>query len=380
MARRWGIGLACWACAATALAIDHIEREKDGRATSLIGQVVAEAEDGGVLLLSRDGVLLPLQPEEIKSRRKDEEPFKPLKRDEMISRLQAEFPVGFKVHTTANYIICYNTSTAYAQWCGSLYERLYRGFRNYWEKRGIELHDPALPLVALVFDGKESYARHVRAELGDAMDSIIGFYSPMTNRVCMYDLTGIEELRQTPDRNRSAAHINNLLSQPAAAPTVATIVHEATHQLAYNCGLQTRMADNPVWVSEGIAVYFETPDMKNSKGWASIGAVNRNRLLQFRRYLEQRPSESLTTLIRDDKRFREPTQALDAYAEAWALNYFLLRTRSDDYAEYLKQLAEKPPAVYDSPEERLEEFKRFLGPDLDKLDQEFVRYVRRLNP
>jgi len=373
-----GFVLALWA--ASLPAIEHVERTKDGKVVTLSGQIVAEAEDGGLLLLTAEGTLWPLQPDEITSRKKDDQPFRPLTREGMIARLQAEMPAGFKIHTTANYIICYNTSAVYAQWCGALYERLYRGFRNYWENRNIELTDPVLPLVALVFDGKESYLRHVRPELGEAANSIVGFYSPMSNRVSMYDLTGVEELRLAPDRNRSMAHINQILSQPAAGANVATIVHEATHQLAYNCGLQTRLADNPVWVSEGIAVYFETPDIKNSKGWSSIGAVNRSRLLQFRKYLANRPGNSLATLLQDDKRFRDPTQALDAYAEAWALNYFLLKTRSRDYAAYLREVAGKPAAIYDSPAERLAEFRRFLGDDLEKLDADFVRYLKKMNP
>lgn len=360
--------------------VDLLERQKDGRTTKLAGKVVAEAEDGGVLFLTPDGTLWPLQPEEVATRAKDEQPFRPLSRDEMIVRLKGELPAEFKVHTTANYIICYNTSHAYAQWCGALYERLYRGFRNYWEKRGIELTDPELPLVAIVFDGKSSYLKHVKPELGEAAASIVGFYSPMSNRVSMYDLTGVEELRSGPDRNRSTAHINQVLSQPAAGANVATIVHEATHQLAYNCGLQTRLADNPLWVSEGLAVYFETPDMKNSKGWGSIGALNRNRLIQFRNYLTKRPSDSLETLIRDDKRFREPSQILDAYAEAWALNYFLLKTRDEDFSAYLRSLADKSAMVYDTPTERLAEFRRYLGDDLGKLDAEFVRYMRKVAP
>ena len=84
----------------------------------------------------------------------------------------------------------------------------------------------------------------------------------------------------------SAAHINQVLSQPAAERTVATIVHEATHQLAYNTGLQTRYAGNPMWVSEGIAVYFETPDLDSARGWRYIGAINRLHLNHFREYAQ----------------------------------------------------------------------------------------------
>ena len=96
-----------------------------------------------------------------------------------------------------------------------------------------------------------------------------------------------------------------MLAQPQAEPLVATIIHEATHQIAFNCGLQTRFADIPLWVSEGIAVYFETPDLTNSKGWKEIGAVNRPRLDRFREYLTRRPADSLSTLISDDTRLRD---------------------------------------------------------------------------
>ena len=59
---------------------------------------------------------------------------------------------------------------------------------------------------------------------------------------------------------------------------VSTIVHEATHQIAFNSGLHQRLSDCPKWFSEGVAMYCETPDLKSSEGWAGIGAVNRNRL------------------------------------------------------------------------------------------------------
>ena len=85
--------------------------------------------------------------------------------------------------------------------------------------------------------------------------------------------------------------IARTLSQPEAAKTVATIVHEATHQIAFICGLHRRYADIPLWVSEGVAVYFETPDLGSSKGWSTIGAVNRARLLTFRAYSQRRPAD-----------------------------------------------------------------------------------------
>jgi hypothetical protein len=194
----------------------------------------------------------------------------------------------------------------------------------------------------------------------------------------MYDLTGVEELRAAGDRN-SSSRINQILSQPAAERTVATIVHEATHQLAFNSGLQVRYADIPFWVSEGIAIYFETPDLQSSKGWRNIGGVNRVNLFNFRKALKTRPADGLTVLLSDDKRFRDPATAADAYAEAWSLTYFLLRTRSEAYVKYLQALGAQTPLLDTDPAARLAQFKEFFGADLAALDAEFLRYMRSVD-
>ena len=116
--------------ASTATAMDYVTIERDGQQTEVIGEIQIEAEDGGLLLLGRDGILWALQPEEIKSRSDDDQPFERLDRDAVKANLIAELPQGFEIYETANYIVAYNTSRAYATWVGSLYERLHRGFYN----------------------------------------------------------------------------------------------------------------------------------------------------------------------------------------------------------------------------------------------------------
>jgi hypothetical protein len=356
-------------------ALDYVTREVNGQASELVGKVQVEAEDGGVLLLAPDGAMWPLPKEQIVARRADERPFEPLTKSQLITRLTSELPAGFKFHQTRNYLIGYNTSPAYAQWVGSLYERLFAAFHNYWERRGMKLHPPEFPLVALVFDSRDSYAEFARAEVGDAARSMIGYYSLQSNRMIMYDLTGVEDLKGAGERN-SAARINQILSQSGAERTVATIVHEATHQLAFNSGLQVRYADLPLWVSEGLAIFFETPDLNSSKGWRTIGGVNRVNLTNFRRYLRTRPADGLELLLADDKRFRDASTGADAYSESWALTYFLLQTRKDAYVKFLQEMAEQSPLVDVPRDERIARFKRHFGDDLAGLDTEFLRYMR----
>jgi hypothetical protein len=359
-------------------ALEHVSVRRDGREMAWTGRVLVEAQDGGLLLETATGVWQIIQPEELVRRETDATVFQPLGPEEVARQLLAELPPGFQIHRTANYVICYNTSDAYAEWCGSLYERLYRGYYSFWKNRGLEVHKPEFPLVALVFENKASYASYAEKELGSAMHSIIGYYSMQTNRVTMYDLTGVDGLRKSQRGGSSAAHINQVLSQPAAERTVATVVHEATHQLAYNTGLQRRYAGNPMWVSEGLAVYFETPDLDSSRGWRNIGAINRLHLNHFRDTLGQRPPDALKILLTDDARFRDPKTSADAYAAAWAFNYYLLRTRSPQYVKYLQEMAQLPPLAEQTSDERVTQFERALGQDLADIDEDFLRYVRRV--
>jgi hypothetical protein len=359
-----------------ARAVDHVSLERDGRPIHISGKVLVEAQDGGLLLMDSSRVLWAVTPDEITRHDKDQQEFKLLDKEGMSEQLQKELTGRFRVHKTAHYVICYNTSAAYAKWCGALFERLYRAFGTYWKNRGFELDEPKWPLVALVFDDRQSYAQYAKSELGDATSSIIGYFSLRSNRVTMYDLTGVDRIG--PGRTSSAAQINRILSRPEAERTVATIIHEATHQLAFNRGLQTRYADIPLWVSEGLAIYFETPDLRSSKGWRNIGGVNRVRLNEFRRYQQSRPQNSLVTLISDDQRFRSVRTAPDAYCEAWALNYFLIRKHPKEYLKYTKLMAEKKRLLYDSPEERRQQFQEAFGEDLGRLDREFLRDIRSI--
>ena len=363
-------------CGSAALAVDHVTLRRDGKTLSVDGQLVLTAQDGGILLLARDGVLWNIVPEEQVKHTSDDAPFRPFTAQEMSKSVLAQLPAGFDVHQTAHYLIFHDTSRAYAQWCGSLFERLYGAFRNSWSHKGFELTDPEFPLVAVVFADKQSYVKYSEKELGGAAESIIGYFNLATNRMIMYDLTGTNASGRAA-RLGTSAQINQILSSADASRTVATIVHEATHQIAFNGGLHARYSDCPLWFSEGIAVYFETPDLRSAKGWAGVGAVNRSRLTQFRQYLGSRPTDSLKTMITTDERFRDLKQAADTYAEAWALTHFLLRQRPKEYVEYLTMLSQKQPLIEDGPQRRLEQFEKHFGP-WKKVDAEFLRSMSRV--
>jgi hypothetical protein len=363
-----------------ATAMEHVVLRKNGEEVSVSGRLLVTAEDEGMLLLSADGVLWRVPPEDRVRHKHDDQPMTPLAPEQLAERLRQELP-DFEVYTTQHYLICHNTSRAYAQWCGTLFERLYKAFTNFWSRKGFDLHEPEFPLVAIVFADQASYSAYVVKDLGGVPGAIIGYYKPESNRMTMYDLTGVEAQRRAGDKRTNANQINQMLARPEAERTVATIIHEATHQIAFNCGLQTRLADIPVWLSEGSAMYFETPDLGSSKGWRTIGAVNRGRLADFRNYLRKpRPADSLVTLVSSDERLRDrdPQRKTDAYAEAWALNYFLIRQRPKQYMVYIKLLSEKEPLIWDDAASRLGEFQKAFG-DVHQLDAEFIRQMAKVH-
>ena len=172
-----------------------------------------------------------------------------------------------------------------------------------------------------------------------------------------------------------------MLATPAAEPLVSTIVHEATHQVAFNTGLLQRYSDLPLWLVEGMAVYFEAPEAGASRGWRGVGKPNRLRYETFLNNLPSWNTNSLTSLIADDKRLRDPRTAGIAYADAWALTYYLLKRHPDDYVAYLKRMGAKKPyeaaPAAESAKLRLQEFTDHFGP-LDALEEDFLKTMRRL--
>jgi Protein of unknown function (DUF1570) len=362
---------------------DSAQREEivalyGGQRRPLQGRILVEASAGNLLLQTDDGALWLLESDQILSRTPLDESFEAVTPEDLGEQLLAELPSGFRVHATPHYVVCYNTSRAYAQWTSSLLERLYKAFTNYWQNQGFELQEPEFPLPVLVFNDRQTYERFSREDLPAGVGNIVGFYSLRSNRVNMFDLTGGgEAMRGSGSRRGSMREINQMLSQPEAVPLVATIVHEATHQIAFNCGLSSRYADIPLWLCEGMAVYFEAPDLTSTRGWQGIGRVNYPRLTTFRDNLNSWESGSIARLVADNRRFRDPRTAVDAYADAWALNFYLIKYKPKAYTSYLKLQAAKPPLVQDDPQKRLAEFRDHFG-DLDDLERVFLKQMSRV--
>lgn len=335
------------------LPVRIVQFTADGIERTVTAEVLTEALDGGVMLRGDDGRMWLVQPDQI-IQSQDIDGALEVVSDQVIGeRMRTELGESFGVYRTQHYVVLYDSNEPHARRVAALFESLYRVFNNYWKNQKFDIVKPRFPLVAIVLRDHDSFVQHAVEELGPSAKNMIGYYNLSSNVMTSFNVPNWE-------RN------------------VATIIHEATHQLAYNCGLQKRFADNPMWVSEGLATFFESPDMRSPGKWRGIGRVNQVNLARWRNYVGNRPQESLVTLLSDNKRFEQPASATQAYAESWALTYFLIRTKRKEYLEYMRRLSDGKTLEERSGRERVEMFTEVFGADLPKLDRAFVNYMRRV--
>jgi hypothetical protein len=174
---------------------------------ALEGTVVVEATDGAMLLELDDQRLELVSGEAIRSRRTISPPAAAVTPREEGKRILAELPEGFDLLVTRHYVICFDTSRAYAQWCGALFEKLHEAFINYWRKAGVEVEATRRPLVVVIFSDRQRYEAHAARDLGAAADRVVGYYNLLTNRITTFDLTGSDQLARRPASSAGRAGV-----------------------------------------------------------------------------------------------------------------------------------------------------------------------------
>lgn len=347
-----------------------------------VGRVLVVAQDKSLLLQERNGSIHPIEYEMILKATRNPQEFVPMTQDELAETYLERLPDGFRVLKTKHFVLFFKTSKEYARWNGLLLERLYSAFENYWTNRGLPLREPEFPLFCIIFPNRAEYHAFAESENEAVGSSVIAYYSFQTNRVVCCDLSGQETLAAAEDADGNAANRNfltftrEILKRPNAEKQVATVIHEAAHQLAHNRGLANRFGDIPRWYNEGIALFFESPNLKSEKGWSGIGRPNPFWLPYFKNYLPRRPEGQLEQLLTNDALFQNTDSVQEAYAESWTLTWFLIKTRPKQYLEYVRKMGEKPILMWDTYEERLADFEEIFGP-VEELEKEFLRYVRK---
>lgn len=310
-----------------------------------------------VLLLARDGRLWDFAPSRAADFRQTSSGFVSYSANVMRQRLQQELGSGFEISGTGHYLVAHPRGGR-ETWSRG-FDELYRNFQVYFNVRGFRLARPEFPLVAIVFPNRHEFTRYALRDGADINASVLGYYSPTTNRIAMYD-TG----EGTADA--FSVQLNN-----------ETIIHEATHQIAFNTGIHNRFAPQPRWIVEGLGTLFEARGVWDSRAYPSRSdRINRHRLSEFKQYAAQRSAESLARLVSSDGPFN--SQPNVAYADAWALTFYLCETQPRKYADLLERVAAREPFEPYGAAARLRDFTSVFGDNFRLLHAQFERFMETL--
>jgi hypothetical protein len=308
-----------------------------------------------VHLLGRDGQLWKFAPNAVEAFAKTAGEFRAYSPSELRAALLRELGNDYEVSGTGHYLIAHRRGQR-DRWA-ERFEDLYRSFVHYFAVRGLDPAPPRFPLVGIVRADRAEFDQQAAAE-GVSARGVEGYYDPTTNRINIYDMGRADGV----DWRHNAA----------------VLIHEATHQTAFNTGIHSRYAPTPRWLAEGLAMLFEAPGVYDSHAYPdSSDRVNRGRLRDFQRGVAPRHRpELLQSIVASDELFR--VSPGEAYAEAWALSFFLVETEPAKYVRYLRQTALRRHFVEYSARERTADFTEIFGSDWRMLDARLLRFMAGL--
>lgn len=314
------------------------------------------AWDAKVLhLLGRDGRLWSITPDEATNYRQTASRFLPYSVSEIRAQLLRELGDGYEVTGAKHYMVAHPRGQRDA-WAARL-EDFYGDFVHYFSVRGFTLSEPPFPLIAVVCRNQDDFVRYTSQQGRPAARGVLGYYSLTSNRIMLFDAGSAGSDAKRWQQNAE------------------TVIHEATHQLAFNTGIQSRYCPPPTWAVEGLALLFEARGVYNSRDYPDrADRINRQRLGDYRTLVAKGAQQQLPRELTASDQLFDSHPAV-AYAESWALMFYLVEAQPRELARYLARCAERPPLTDYTAPERLADFTAVFGDNWRMLDARLTRFL-----
>ncbi|MBA2113915.1 DUF1570 domain-containing protein [Bremerella alba] len=329
-------------------------RTEDGEQT--VGKIQI-AIGSSLVIQQPDGSLVTRPISEVK---KTDKPFEGMDRKHLEKRLQEEHP-GFRTLASRHFIFVYNTSNEFAQGTMRIMESMLPGVMAHAKRQKIDVHDPEVPLVVIMFATEREYK-----EFAQLPDGVVAYYDTLENHVVMY-----EKPTQTPFKW-------DLYIRQA----ISTISHEGAHQILHNIGVQQRLSRWPMWISEGIAEYYAPTDFGKRMRWKGAGDINDMRMFELESYLKARDATQADGTMVDDT-VGAGSLTSTGYASAWALTHYLASRKKVEFDKFMKKVSELRPlegAIDRGDDGKIssnqEVFKEHFGEDFAEIEREVVSHLK----
>lgn len=310
-----------------------------------------------VLMLRSDGWLAQFPRNQVINHRLLDRNFQPAVSHEMAKTLLDEIGGSYQTAVAGPFLIV-APGDSIPVW-SDRFLQLYNGFRSFCSTRQIPLREPSFLMPAIVFRTRGEFEQYAQRHDNSVSASTLGYYSLLSNRIVLYDLPNTE-------------------GASTFYSTASTLIHEATHQTAYNTGIHDRLSEQPLWVVEGLAMLFEAPGVYDSDRYPQREMrINKLRRNSFNHYFpnERSLAEVLPVIITDDKYFEHDPDR--AYCLAWALTFYLSEKSVASYASLLRQVSSRGPGTVYPANERFHHFEQQFG-NLNLLARDLQRFIKEL--
>ena len=326
----------------------------------VVGKIYVNVGTAALILLP-DGQIVPRKKGEFAP---TDRKFEPADKKVLGEQLVRDEFMGFKVKQTNHYLYIYNTSEDFAVATSRILETMLPGVILHGKAMQIDVKDPQLPLVVVMFATERQFQEYQRMPPG-----VVAYYHTLTNRVFMYEQSRLADVR--PDL--------------AVQQALATIAHEGAHQILHNIGVQQRLSLWPMWLSEGMAEYFAPTQAGERLRWKGAGQVNDLRMFELEQYVKSRATEKP-----DGQLIEQTTQAArltsTGYASAWALTHYLAKNKRVEFNEYVKKMSQLGPLEATGPvvppglvRENLVTFEAQFGDNLPDMENRLVLHLKKQN-
>lgn len=328
------------------------------RGKSYVGKPLAwDGQD--LALLRRDGRVSRLPMKSADELQKLSDSYRPYSVSDLANRLRREFGGKYQVTQTQNFLVVHPPGNANS-W-SKPFQDLYWRFELYFKSRGLKVNKPEFPMIAVVLKTRKEFDYFLK-NYQSYDPKILGYYSATSNRIITYD--------QSPKGSSSRS--------PDWLANNSTLIHEATHQTAFNTGIHNRFAPEPRWISEGMAMMFEAPGVNNSAYYSKRSdRINADRLRSLQRYYRRGTTKNLLAeIVVSDDRFR--TDPSLAYAYAWGLTFYLSEKMPNKYLKFLRNDAKRKPYSPYSGKQRARDFAAAFGADIPGIEARMKEFIMGL--
>ena len=307
----------------------------------------------------------------------------PAERPHRMDALAREYQDGFFMKQTAHYLIVYDTGHLWADSRSSLLEGLHDRFFEQMRQAGFRPMPLGRRLVCVLFNDHADYANHAVNRDGKQITWADGYYSVRHNHAVFYNshtspdlvddrgemdrlksrIDGLQLRAQDAANRRDDQAARQLRSQLARAKrdyqtrernfrrrsglsNIATTIHEAVHQVAFNSGIQKRGWTYPFWFTEGLAMAFETTNPTIAHGPRYVNRHRRDRFIKARQANQLIPLDQLISKLSVPNDV--PSDRVEViYAQAWALWHFLYNERTEQFHRFIQALNRQPSGMQD---------------------------------